>query len=64
VHLNTTAHPTAEWAAQQVVDTFRDDSAPRWIHRDRDRICGATFRRRVAVPEAGILHHRYDRRAA
>jgi hypothetical protein len=38
VHLNTTAHPTAEWAAQQVVEAFPDASAPRWMHRDRDRI--------------------------
>ena len=48
VHLNTTAHPTAEWAAQQVVEAFPDDTAPRWIHRDRDRIYGAAFRPRLA----------------
>ena len=48
VHANITAHPTAEWAAQQVVDAFPDDTAPRWIHRDRDRIYGAAFQRRVA----------------
>ena len=48
LHVNTTAHPTAEWSAQQVVDAFPDDTAPRWIHRDRDRIYGAAFQRRVA----------------
>ena len=48
LHLNTTAHPTAEWAAQQVVEAFPDDTAPRWIHRDRDRIYGAAFQRRLA----------------
>ena len=48
LHLNTTAHPTAEWAAQQVVEAFPDDTAPRWLHRDRDRIYGAAFQRRVA----------------
>jgi transposase InsO family protein len=48
VHVNVTAHPTAEWAAQQVVEAFPDDTAPRWIHRDRDRIYGAAFHRRVA----------------
>ena len=48
VHLNITAHPTAEWSAQQVVDAFPDDTAPRWIHRDRDRIYGAAFQRRLA----------------
>jgi putative transposase len=48
LHTNITAHPTAEWTAQQVVDAFPDNTAPRWIHRDRDRAYGAVFRRRVA----------------
>jgi hypothetical protein len=48
VHANITAHPTAEWTAQQVVDAFPGDTAPRWIHRDRDRIYGVAFERRVA----------------
>ena len=29
LHANITTHPTAEWAAQQVVETFPDDTAPR-----------------------------------
>src|SRR5262245_46552255 len=41
-------HPTAEWTAQQVVEAFPDDTAPRWLHRDRDSACGDVFRRRVA----------------
>jgi integrase-like protein len=48
VHLNITDHPTAIWAAQQVVDAFPDDTAPRWLHRDRDGIYGDPFQRRVA----------------
>jgi hypothetical protein len=48
LHFNATAHPTAEWSAQQVIDAFPDDTAPRWIHRDRDRIYAAAFQRRVA----------------
>ena len=48
VHLNITDHPTATWAAQQVVDAFPDDTAPRWLHHDRDRIYGDVFRRRLA----------------
>jgi transposase InsO family protein len=48
LHFNITAHPTAEWSAQQVVDAFPGDTAPRWLHRDRDRIYGAAFQRRVA----------------
>jgi hypothetical protein len=27
-HLNITEHPTAAWTAQQIVDTFPDDTAP------------------------------------
>lgn len=48
LHVNITAHPTAEWAAQQVVEAFPEDTAPRWLHRDRDRIYGIVFQRRVA----------------
>ena len=48
LHANITAHPTAEWAAQQVVEAFPDDTAPRWLQRDRDRIYCAVFQRRVA----------------
>jgi transposase InsO family protein len=48
LHANVTAHPTAEWAAQQVVEAFPDETAPRCVHRDRDRIYGAVFRHRVA----------------
>ena len=48
LHLNTTEHPTAEWAAQQVVGAFPDETAPCWLHRDRDRVYGAAFQRRVA----------------
>src|SRR5499433_3971469 len=48
VHFNVTAHPTAEWTAQQVVDAFPDDTAPTRLHRDRDSGYGETFRRRVS----------------
>ena len=48
VHVNITDHPTATWSAQQVVDAFPDDTAPRWLHRDRDRIYGDVFQRRLA----------------
>ncbi len=47
VHFNVTEHPTARWTAQQVVDAFPDDSAPSYLVRDRDRIYGEQFRRRV-----------------
>jgi len=48
VHFNITEHPTAEWTAQQVVDAFPDETAPKWLHRDRDSVYGESFRRRVA----------------
>jgi putative transposase len=46
-HVNVTAHPTAAWTAQQVVDAFPWDEAPRYLLRDRDRVYGASFRQRV-----------------
>jgi putative transposase len=48
VHFNVTEHPTAAWTAQQIVEAFPDDTAPRWLLRDRDAIYGEAFRRRVA----------------
>ena len=47
VHFNVTESPTAAWTAQQIVEAFPDESAPRFLLRDRDRIYGAEFRRRV-----------------
>jgi putative transposase len=47
VHFNVTEHPTAEWTAQQVVEAFPWDEAPRYLLRDRDCIYGAAFRQRV-----------------
>jgi hypothetical protein len=48
VHIKLTEHPTSTWTAQQMVDAFPDDRAPRWLLRDRDSIYGDAFRRRVA----------------
>ena len=47
VHFNVTDLPTAAWTAQQIVEAFPDDSAPRYLLRDRDGIYGEEFRRRV-----------------
>ena len=47
VHVNITEHPTAVWTAQQVVEAFPWDEAPRSLLRDRDRIYGTTLRQRV-----------------
>jgi hypothetical protein len=47
VHFNVTDSPTAAWTAQQIVEAFPDDSAPRYLLRDRDGIYGGEFRQRV-----------------
>ena len=47
VHFNLTAHPIAQWTAQQIVEAFPFDEKPRFLLRDRDQICGTYFRRRV-----------------
>jgi len=48
VHFNVTAHPTAEWTAQQIIEAFPEDSAPRFLIRDRDGIYGLSFQTRIA----------------
>ncbi len=47
IHFNVTAHPTTEWTAQQVIEAFPWDSAPKYLLRDRDTIYGSWFQRRV-----------------
>jgi transposase InsO family protein len=48
VHFGVTAHPSAEWTANHMVQAFPFETAPRYTIRDRDKIYGAFFRRRVA----------------
>ena len=47
LHVNVTDHPTAVWTARQIIEAFPDDSAPRFLLRDRDAINGEEFARRV-----------------
>ena len=47
VHFNVTQNPTTQWTAQQIVEAFPFDTAPRYLLRDRDSIYGEQFRRRV-----------------
>ena len=49
LHFNVTAHPTAEWTAQQIREAFPWETAPRFLRRDRDRIYGGAFRDCVAA---------------
>jgi len=47
VFANVTTNPTAEWLAQQVVNAFPWETAPRYLIRDRDKAYGFAFSRRV-----------------
>jgi transposase InsO family protein len=52
IHFNVTEHPTASWTAEQMVQAFPENTAPRFLVRDRDSIYGKHFRDRV--PSLGI----------
>ena len=47
VHFNVTTNPTAFWTGQQMIEAFPEDTAPRYLLRDRDGIYGNDFRERV-----------------
>ena len=47
IHFNVTTNPTAEWTTQQILVGLPWDTAPQYLLRDRDRIYGDWFRRRV-----------------
>jgi transposase InsO family protein len=43
LHLHVTDHPTAVWTARQIVEAFPNETAPRYLLRDRDAIDGKCF---------------------
>jgi hypothetical protein len=45
--LAVTAHPTAEWIARQFTEAYGWRNAPRHLVRDRDRVYGSEFIRRI-----------------
>src|SRR5262245_39500746 len=47
VWMNVTAHPTANWIAQQITEAFPWDEAPRYLIRDRDAVFGSVVTRRL-----------------
>jgi hypothetical protein len=53
LHLAVTEHSTAAWTAQQIIEAFPNDTAPRWLLRDRD----AVYRDRVPAPCRRHGHH-------
>ncbi len=48
LHFGVTAHPTAAWTAQQVVEALPWETRARYLLRDRDSIYGNAFRERGA----------------
>ena len=48
LHFTVTEHPTAQWTAQQLVEAFPWETAPKYLLRDRDAVYGACFQRRAA----------------
>src|SRR5207247_421188 len=47
VHVNVTDAPTAQSTAQQIVEAFPWETAPRYLLRDRDAVYGVAFSSRV-----------------
>ena len=47
IHFNVTEHPTAAWTAQQILEAFPENTAPRYLIRDRDQIYDEWFRNRL-----------------
>jgi putative transposase len=47
VHFNLTEEPGAAWTAQQIIEAFPENTAPKHMIRDRDGIYGEQFRSRV-----------------
>jgi hypothetical protein len=46
-HFNVAANPYAEWTAQQIINAFPYQEAPRFLIRDRDVIYGDYFTERI-----------------
>ncbi len=60
VHFNVTMNPTADWTAQQIVEAFPWDTAPKYLLRDRDGIYGPAFVNRVkgmGIKEVKTAYH-------
>ena len=47
LHFNVTEHPTALWTGQQIIEAFPEDTALRYLLRDRDKTYGEDLRRLV-----------------
>ena len=47
LHFSVTESPGAKWTAQQIVEAFPWDTAPRYLLRDRESIYGYEFTSRI-----------------
>jgi putative transposase len=47
IYVNVTDHPTARRAARQLIEAFPEETAPKYLLRDRDAIYGEIFTRCV-----------------
>src|SRR5216683_2687201 len=62
VHFNVTAHPSAAWIWQQLLNATPEGSQPRYLIHDRNAVYGADFGERTA--RLGIRNIRTPIRAA
>jgi transposase InsO family protein len=53
VHVEVTAHPTAQWLARQITEAFPWDTAPAFLVRDNDGAYGTVFRWRLQAMGIG-----------
>ncbi len=49
IHFNVTAHPTAQWSAQQLRNAFCEEQTPRFLIRDRDMKFGDVFAQTISA---------------
>jgi putative transposase len=47
LHFNVTAHPTAAWTAQQILEAFPFETASKYLLRDRDAIYGLALQQQL-----------------
>ena len=47
LHINVTDAPSAQWTAQELMEAFPWETAPRYLLRDRDAVYGVAFSRRA-----------------
>ena len=48
VYSNVIEHPTARWTGQQIVEAFPEETAPRYLLRNQNKIYGEAFQDRVS----------------